>query len=99
MRGANELLRQEVAERRLTEQKLQAQLARLALLNQITRAIGERQDLQSIFQVVIRSLEDNLPVDFSCICLHDAADNTLKVIRVGIKSAPTAMELAMANRP
>ena len=36
------------------------------------RAIGERQDLPSIFQVVVRSLEENLPVDFGCVCLYDA---------------------------
>ena len=32
------------------------------------RAPGPR----SIFQVVVRSLEDNLPIDFGCICLYDA---------------------------
>ena len=47
----------------------------LDLLDQITRAIGERQDLHSIFQVVIRSLEDHLPIDFGCICLYDAAEH------------------------
>src|SRR5580698_2594503 len=40
-----------------TEQRLKTQLERLNLLGQITRAIGERQGLRSIFQVVIRSLE------------------------------------------
>ena len=55
--------------------KLQAQLERMSLLHQITRAIGERQDLPSIFQVVIRTLEDQLPIDFGCICLYDAAAN------------------------
>ena len=48
--------------------------SRLDLLHRITRAIGERQDLRSIFQVVIRSLEDDLPIDFGCICLYDAAE-------------------------
>ena len=43
---------------------LQAQLARLDLLQRTTRAIGERQDLDSIFHVILRSLEDNLPIDF-----------------------------------
>jgi PAS domain S-box-containing protein len=41
------------------EQRLETQLERLNLLDQITRVIGERQDLRSIFQVLIRSLEDN----------------------------------------
>ena len=81
-----------------SEVKLQAQLARLDLLNHITRAIGERQDLQSIFQVVIRSLEDNAPVDFSCVCLHDPVGHSLTVVGVGVKSAQLAMDLAMGEQ-
>src|SRR5882762_2145016 len=64
-------VRERTAELELAHVKLQAQLARLHLLHQITRAIGERQDIQSIFQVVIRTLEEHLPVDFCCICLYD----------------------------
>ncbi|HEV8330265.1 MAG TPA: response regulator [Steroidobacteraceae bacterium] len=59
--------------------KLQLQLSRLNLLHRITRAIGERHDLRSIFQVVIRSLEVDLPIDFGCICLYDEAASTLVV--------------------
>ena len=40
-----------------SEGKLHAQLGRLSLLQHITRATGERQDLPSIFQVVLGSLE------------------------------------------
>jgi len=77
-------------------EKLQAQLARLHLLHQITRAIGERQDIQSIFQVVIRTLEEHLPVDFCCICLYDPAENCVIVTSVGLHSEALAMELAMS---
>lgn len=52
--------------------RLQNQLARLNLLHRITHAIGERQDLSSIFQVVLHNLEKDLPVDFGCLCLYDA---------------------------
>ncbi len=55
-----------------SEGKLHAQLARLGLLQHITRAIGDRQDLQSIFQVVLGSLEENLPIDFGCLLQHEA---------------------------
>jgi signal transduction histidine kinase/ActR/RegA family two-component response regulator len=93
-----EQLRTEVAERVQAEARLQAQLERLNLLDQITRAIGERQDMQSIYQVAIRSLEDRLPVDFSCVCRYDAVDATLTVTRVGVRSEALAMELAMGER-
>jgi signal transduction histidine kinase/CheY-like chemotaxis protein len=98
LRTANEALRGEVAERKNAERRAQAQLSRLELLNQITRAIGERQNLQSIFQVVIKNLEEHLPVDFSCVCLYDAAREALTVASAGIKSRPLAEKLAMTEQ-
>jgi len=91
-------VRERTAELEKAGEKLQAQLARLHLLHQITRAIGERQDIQSIFQVVIRTLEEHLPVDFCCICLYDPAENCVIVTSVGSHSEALAMELAMTAR-
>src|SRR5262249_57781077 len=81
LESSNKALASEVDVRHKAEQKPQAHLARLSLLHQITRAIGERQDLGSIFQVAVRSLEDELPVDLACLCLHDSTDQTLTVAR------------------
>jgi len=64
-----------------TQERLQAQLGWLSLLDQITRSIGERLDLGSVFQVVLRTLEDNLPTDFGCVCLYDPATKMLTVSR------------------
>ena len=93
LRTANDSLRGEIVERKGAEGRVQEQLARLELLHRINRAIGERQDLQSIFQVVIRTLEEHLPVDFSCICIHDAVANVLTISRVGVRSGELALEL------
>lgn len=76
----------DITERKESQQRLQAHLERLMLLDQVTHAIGERQDLQSIYQVAIRSLEDNMPVDFACVCRHDAEADELVVIRVGVRA-------------
>ena len=92
--GASKIAR-DITDRKVAELKQLAQLARLNLLQQITRAIGERQDIQSINQVVIRTLEEHLPVDFCCICLHDPAENVLIVSSIGARSADLALELAM----
>jgi signal transduction histidine kinase/ActR/RegA family two-component response regulator len=89
------ILFNDITDRKRAEAQVQAQLARLNLLHQITRAIGERQDIQSIFQVVIRTLEEHLPVDFCCICLHDSAEDGLIVTSVGLHSESLATELAM----
>jgi signal transduction histidine kinase/ActR/RegA family two-component response regulator/HAMP domain-containing protein len=83
--------------RQEAEKKTHAQLGRLNLLHQITRSIGERQDLRSIFQVVIRTLEDQLPVDFACMCLYDKSHQTLVVTCVGRRSETLALELALAE--
>ncbi|HWD93193.1 MAG TPA: PAS domain S-box protein [Verrucomicrobiae bacterium] len=86
----------DVTARKGSEEKIQAQLARLALLNQITRAIGERQDLSSIFQVVTRALEEQLPADFCCVCLYDPGSNALTVANMSIGSETLATTLAMS---
>src|SRR6185437_3041766 len=47
----------ENARRQISERRLEAQLHRMRLLDHITRAVAERQDVQSIFQVVVRNVE------------------------------------------
>jgi signal transduction histidine kinase/ActR/RegA family two-component response regulator len=89
---------EDITQRKVAERKMRAQLGQLDLLNRITRAIAERQDLKSIFQAVIRSLEDHLPIDFGCACLYDETNNTLIVTSVGVRSADLAMDLAMKEQ-
>lgn len=98
LESANQTLAAEIAVRRQAEQKAQAQLERLNLLHQITRAIGERQDLKSIFQVVVSSVEDHLPVEFSCICLREPGEHRLSVAHVGVGSESLALELALTEQ-
>jgi signal transduction histidine kinase/ActR/RegA family two-component response regulator len=78
-----------------SEGKLQAQVGRLSLLQHITRATGERQDLPSIFQVVLRSLEENLPIDFGCFLLHDPGAKSLTVAALGRKGSGFAERLSL----
>ncbi|WP_235524432.1 PAS domain-containing protein [Caulobacter sp. Root655] len=88
----------DITERKQAEIRVQTQLERLALLDEITRAIGLRQDIESIFQVVVRSIESQLPADFACLCLYDGLDRTLTVAAVGVNSQALALELAMPER-
>src|ERR1700722_7001794 len=67
-----------------SESKLRAQVGRLSLLQHITQATGERQDLPSIFQVVLTNLEENLPIDFGCFLLHDPVSKSLTVSTLGV---------------
>jgi PAS domain S-box-containing protein len=87
----------DITRQKLADVRLHTQLARLNLLDHITRGIGERQDLRSIFQVVVRTLEDHLPIDFGCICLYEKSRGSLQVTCVGVRSETLAMELAMTE--
>src|SRR5690606_36421199 len=91
MRGAM----QDITERKHSELRLQMQLRRLHLLERTTRAIGERQDLESILQVVIASLETQLPLDFGCVCLYDPPDTDLTVAAMGPASTALAGQMGL----
>ncbi len=81
-----ENLRLEIIERKRAQEGLQQQLARISLLNQITQAISERQDLESILHVVLRQLEDHIMVDFGCVNLFDAQAEALNMAALRVKN-------------
>ena len=81
----------DITERKRGEERLRSQVARLSLLDQTTRAIGERQDLRSLFQAVLCNLEEHLPIDFGCACLYDPAERMLSVAGVGLKTLPSEL--------
>ena len=85
-------------ERKGTETRLREQLMRFALLDRITRAIGERQDTESIFQTVAATLEGEMPADLACICAYDTVTRELIVTSTGPRSAATAAPLEHGTR-
>jgi signal transduction histidine kinase/ActR/RegA family two-component response regulator/HAMP domain-containing protein len=78
--ATNAALLAENVERRLAEARAQAQLTSLELLNRITRATGERQDLPSIYQVVVSSLVEDLPSACCCIGLFDPTSGSFTIV-------------------
>ena len=97
LEARNADLRREAEVRAAAEQRTHVQLERLELLRRITHAIAERQDLHSIFQVVVRSLEEHLPVDFAAMCDYQHHARRLTVSRVGTRSEKLALTLAMTE--
>lgn len=87
----------DITDRQHAEARLRTQIARLHLLDQITRAIGQRQDLESVFRAVTRSLEDRLSLDFCCLCLYDADKEVLTVQSIGRKSQACADKLTLTR--
>jgi signal transduction histidine kinase/ActR/RegA family two-component response regulator/uncharacterized membrane protein affecting hemolysin expression len=80
-------LRAEIAERERTESVLKQQFVRISLLNQITQAISDRQDTDSILHVVLRQLEDHLGLDLGLVALYDSKTQTLNVVALRIKNS------------
>jgi signal transduction histidine kinase/ActR/RegA family two-component response regulator/uncharacterized membrane protein affecting hemolysin expression len=78
-----------------SERKLHSQLGRLGLLQLITRAIGERQDIRSIFQVVLDSLDRNFRSEFACILAYDRTARVLTVSCIGAASRTHLAALRM----
>ncbi len=88
----------DITDRKQAEQKLHAQLARLDLLNRITRAIGERQDLPSIFHVVASAAWRTTCRSPSGASASRAGADVLTVSAVGSKGRPLAAALAMTEQ-
>ena len=88
--GAIVINYRDITERLDHEARLGEQMQRLALMARITRAIGERQDLRSIFQVVVAQHRRRTAGRFLLTCLYDAGENRLTVNCVGARTEPVA---------
>jgi PAS domain S-box-containing protein len=70
----------------VAERKLKVQLERMHLLDSTTHAIGAHQDMRKVFEIVLHSLEDDLAIEFACICLYQSEPELLTVSCVGERS-------------
>jgi signal transduction histidine kinase/HAMP domain-containing protein len=76
--------------------RIQEQIARLDLLNRMTHAIGDRQNLASIFQVLVERLERDFPLDLALVVRLDNDAEDFHVDAVGDRGAAAA---ALAKLP
>lgn len=88
-------LREEISERMRTERALQNQFVRISLLNQITQAISDRQDTDSILHVVLRELEQHLSIDLGIVALFNPGTRALEVAAICVKNMMFANKLDM----
>ncbi|MBI4641121.1 MAG: response regulator [Candidatus Tectomicrobia bacterium] len=91
--------KQTPAEEELRRQSevLKQQLTRMNLLNQITRAVAERQDLVNIFRITLKYLEDDLPIDIGTVFLFDPQQGTVTVTAHGPKGEQLTAELGLSE--
>jgi PAS domain S-box-containing protein len=85
----------DITARKRDDERQREQLERMKLLDQTTRAIGERQDLLSVYRVVLRSVEDALAMDLAMACTREDDGRFLTVTCVGAHSVPLAGRLAL----
>ena len=80
------------------QDKLHSQLGRLSLLHRITRATGERHDLPSLFRIVLRHVEEHLPVDFAAMLVYEPSGAALTLAVIGPASTELAGALSLAEQ-
>src|SRR3990172_1311392 len=88
-------LERQVAQRKQAEDAMRQQLSRISLLNQITRAIADRQDLESIFRILLRRLEDDLPAALGMVFLYDEKSDVLTVAAASQRTRPLAAAMSL----
>lgn len=88
-------LTREMDSRKEAEQRAYVQLARLNLLHEISSAIGQRLDLESIFQTTVRQIETQFSAQLVLIARYTPGDDFVAVSNVGKASLPTTRELDM----
>jgi signal transduction histidine kinase/ActR/RegA family two-component response regulator len=86
-------LKLEIAARVESEHALQQQLTRISLLNQITHAISERQDLPSLIHTVLEQLERHLPTDFGAILFYEPKTDLLTTAALRIRPSEIGVPL------
>ncbi|MEJ0086277.1 MAG: PAS domain S-box protein [Pseudomonadota bacterium] len=79
----------------MAERRLKVQLERMQLLDRTTQAIAMHQEPRKVFEVVLRSLEENLGITFGCLCLYQAEPELLTVACVGDRSAALARQIGL----
>jgi PAS domain S-box-containing protein len=82
----------------VAERKLKLQLERMHLLDRTTHAIGAHQDLRKVFDVVLRSLEDYLGVDFCCVAMYQTEPAQITITHVGDKSLRIASQIGLTEQ-
>jgi signal transduction histidine kinase/DNA-binding response OmpR family regulator len=81
--------------RKRAERDLHQQLTRISLLNQITHAISERIDLESILAVVLGRLEIHLPIDYGAVYIFNSQPATICQAAARLKNqSPAATQVA-----
>lgn len=90
-------LSEEILERLSAEEQLRQQFTRISLLNQITHAISERQDTESIFHVVLQQVEDHFGLDLGMVAFFDGAARKFNLAALRVKNSSFQAQLDLRD--
>ena len=96
---ADHAIQRREQEREALMLNMQSQLSRMDLLHQITRAIGDRLDLTSVFQIVCNSIERELQVAFCAVALYDPTRRQYSLHCLGADSCKLAAQHDALDQP
>jgi PAS domain S-box-containing protein len=82
----------------VAERKLKVQLERMHLLDRTTHTIGSHQEPRKVFEVVLQSLDENLGVDFACLCTYQAEPELLHVVCVSAHSTQLGKQMGIVEQ-
>ncbi|HET7810699.1 MAG TPA: PAS domain S-box protein [Steroidobacteraceae bacterium] len=82
----------------LASAKVRVQLERMQLLDRTTQAIGAHQQPVKVFEVVLRSLEENLGVDFCCVARYHTDPAQIEITQTGDRSMRLAAQMGLDPR-
>jgi PAS domain S-box-containing protein len=81
-REAKLRLESAIADLEVAYDNLGAQFERLELVHRITRAVIGREDVGSMFRIVLHTLEDQLGCNIACICESDDSTHSIAITHV-----------------
>jgi PAS domain S-box-containing protein len=88
----------DIEEAVVADAKVKVQLERMQLLDRTTGAIGAHHEPRKVFEVVLRSLEENLGVDFCCVALYQAEPAQIAISQIGNRSAHIAAQIGLTEQ-
>lgn len=87
----------DVGERVRAEQEREQQLARIALLSEIARAVAQRLDVSSILHAALQRLEGGLPLECTIIAVLAPDTGALRIAALGAQGSRVAASLGLVE--
>lgn len=87
----------DVSKRKQAEEEREQQIARIALLSEIARAVAQRLDVSNILHAALQRLEGGLPLQCATIAVSDPDTGDLRIAALGAQGSGVAAAIGLAE--